>query len=118
LSRGSASDGNALVVEYERFVHLQRPTALRIRMRHGFHSETASIKFNGDFLRRFQLDKVAPQPESVQIGPEWMTYHFKSDAPGELVVRFDLLPEQIGSLSGRVRADDGNQVAFAQFVFP
>ncbi len=47
-----------------------------------------------------------------------MYYFPRADPSEQATVRFDLRPESIGMLRGRLRLDDGPAVEFSTFVYP
>ena len=55
----------------------------------------------------------------MEAGPDGFTYVFKVNDPNRpIVVTFDLQPETIGRLEGRVGLEGGERVEFEQFVYP
>src|SRR5918998_947773 len=76
---------------------------------------------NREYLKSLQVQEVDPQPDTVEVTPERLVYIFNAkegseDRPTE--VTFELEPDEMGTLAGRVGLDGGASQSFEQFVYP
>jgi len=120
LSRAAVGSGESplSVEEYERFLRFGKPTTLRVRFDPVSRGE-ARVWLSRDYLESFRLQKVTPEPDSVEAGPDRLTYVFEVNDPDRPVVAtLSLQPEKIGHLEGQVGLDDVKQLSFDQFVYP
>lgn len=120
LSKGSISaPGGALYVEYDRFARYIAPTALRIRLTPKLGQRQVGLGVSTDFLDTVQLERITPEPESVEARADQLVYFFKvADAGRPSTVVFHLKTQHLGRVSGRVALVDGPAVTFEQFVYP
>ena len=120
LSSATAGKEEAplFVEEYERFARFMLPTTLRVRLDPMGQGE-APLWLDRGYLESVRPQTVTPEPDSVEAGPDGFTYVFKVNDPNRpIVVTFDLQPETIGRLEGRVGLEGGERVEFEQFVYP
>jgi hypothetical protein len=118
ISATVGSEGVALSVEeYEQVLRYRKPTTLRLGM--GAGAGEARVWLDRKYLEGFQVQKVTPEPDSVEAGPDRLTYVFDvAELSEPTSVTFDLQPQKTGLLKGRVGLDDGEQLSFSQFVYP
>jgi len=106
------------VEEYERFARLMLPTTLRVRL-DPMGQGQVRLWLDRGYLESVRPQTVTPEPDSVEAGPDGFTYVFKVNDPNRpTAVTFDLQPETIGRLEGRVGLEGGERVEFEQFVYP
>jgi hypothetical protein len=120
LSSATAGEKGAplFVEEYERFARFMLPTTLRVRLDPMGRVE-ARLWLDRGYLESARPQTVTPEPDSVVAGSDGFTYVFEVDDPSRpTVVTFDLQPETIGRLEGRVGLGGGERVEFDQFVYP
>ncbi len=101
-------------------MHFGKPTTLRVRL-DGAATEgkEARLWLSREYLENVQLRKVTPEPERVEAGPERLTYVFEVSEPGKpTAVTFNLIPDKVGPLEGRVGLQSGRSLGFWQFVYP
>jgi hypothetical protein len=120
LSQASAGapDG-ALHVEYERFV--RRGAAQQVRIRARAAGATAAQPLALDVSRAYyedmRIQRVQPEPESVDIGPAHVTLRFKRAGEGDLTILIDAEPRRAGRFSADIRSAGGGAVTFRQFSY-
>ena len=122
LSQASVSSADGEVrVEYQRFSRRHATQTLDITFPTQPGADTIELNFNGDYLRRVQIDGIFPQPlESThqQTG----RLRFRTDGQGQdMMVRVHLQPEHAGWFEVRLTAGPpGKQarVRFTQLVYP
>jgi hypothetical protein len=112
--------GDPLRVEYSRGMRYQAVQPLRVRLGPGAgQGGKARVWLSDDYLAGVQVERIDPQPEGVELGPDGQTFTF---AVGRLtepaVVIFYLVPEQVGPLSGRAGLAGGDVLGWSQFVYP
>ncbi|MCI0548840.1 MAG: hypothetical protein L0027_16345 [Candidatus Rokubacteria bacterium] len=124
LSRASigSETGGPLRLEYARFVRVDAPSVLRVRIAAvgpGRERGTASLWLNREYLERMRVEEVLPPPVAVEArGPE-MHYTFAaSGEPAPLSVTFRLRPTAAGLLRADIGLPRGPVVPFTQIVFP
>jgi hypothetical protein len=120
LSKTEARSGDALEVEYERFV------------RHGSHAElqvkigiprpnpgTVQVAISREYLSAMNLQQVIPLPARVRSAGRSLLYAFES-APGKALVQatFVIEPEELGSHTAEIAVADGSRVTIRQFTYP
>ena len=125
LSRATGGDQNdtLYIQEYERFLRFGKPTTLHLSLDTAAAVEGGEIRLwiNREYLKSLQLQEVDPQPDTVEVTPERLVYIFNAkegseDRPTE--VTFELEPDEMGTLAGRVGLDGGESQTFEQFVYP
>lgn len=119
-SATASSDGTLMQVLYDRFARYEGQSTLRIELAPGAtSSDSVEIQISRSLLEDFQIESIAPEPDSVTAGSGQLTYTFEVDEPGqsaELV--FHLRPQQIGLSTVEVGLGDDEPVSFTQFVYP
>jgi hypothetical protein len=123
LSNGASDDSPQAglgVKEYERFLRFMKPTTLRIGLEPGAVMEgEARIWLDRQYVEGFQIQHVTPQPERVEAGSRGLTYVFNVEDPNQpTAFWFDLQPQKMGLLQGRVGLEGKEPVSFKQFVYP
>jgi hypothetical protein len=123
LSNGASTDSPQAglgVKQYERFLRFMKPTTLRIGLEPGAVTEReARVWMDRQYAESVQFQRVTPQPESVEAGPEGLTYVFNvEDSNQPTAFTFDLQPQKMGLLEGRVGLEDEEPVSFTQVVYP
>jgi hypothetical protein len=123
LSNGASADSPQTqlgVKEYERFLRFMKPTTLRIGLEPGAVTEReARVWLDREYIEGVQIQHITPQPERVEAGSKGMTYVFNVEDPNQSTVfSFDLQPQKMGLLQGRVGLEDEEPVSFKQFVYP
>ncbi len=121
LSRTYAVDPRSPVgLEYDRFARQNSPARLRILLWPGStRGEPMRLKFDHRFLQGVRIQRITPDPDSAEIGPEGVYYHFRTTGDAlPMAVEFHYHPESMGTLAGRVGLGDGPPVRFEQFVYP
>jgi hypothetical protein len=124
LSKTSVGDPDAplSIEEYERFSRFGMPTTLRVHLDPARESGgEVRLSVSREYLESVQIQSVTPQPRSVAAGPDWLTYVFDvTSGPGQpTAVTFNLQPDRVGLLEGRVRLEGPRgELEFGQFVYP
>jgi hypothetical protein len=120
---GAASAGDEaglLQVSYARFPRHAAPTTLEIRLGpDATQGERVGVWVDRAFLDRFELEAVVPEPESVELGSDRLTYVFPIAEPGlPVAIVFNLRADDYGRQIGRLGLPDGSSLRFRQFVLP
>src|SRR5215210_220490 len=123
LSNGASAESPQAelgVKEYERFLRFMKPTTLRIGLEPGAVTEReARVWLDRQYIEGMQIQHVTPEPESMEAGPTRLTYVFNIEDPDQSTAfSFDLQPQKMGLLEGRVGLEGEEPVSFKQFVYP
>ena len=121
LSHASAGErGSELALNYERLDRYRAPSQLDITLGPNVSQEgKVRLALNQGFLARVEIERISPEPESVEAGPDATTYVFRVAAPDQPAqVRFDFEYEKFGPTQGEVRLEGGPTLRFDAFVFP
>lgn len=120
LSQAAVSGPQGYEVDYERFARYQSPVDLRVLLPQQAISEgEARFWIERQYLEAFEIEKIVPEPDSVEIGPERVIYTFPAAATGQqVVIRLDLRPKRSGLVRGRTGWGEANPLAFTQLIYP
>lgn len=121
LSRTTLGEaGDLMWIEYDRFAHLKADMTLDVHLNGSAGAgNEARLWLDRSYLERVQIERITPQPDSVEVTGERLTYVFKVSEAGEPVdVTFSLQPTDFGWLEGQVGLPDGPTLDFGQFVYP
>lgn len=121
LSHASKSDPRGLLsIDYERFIRLQSPTAIKIKLKPPAQG-SGEIRFwiASDALEAIETSELIPSPDAVESQGDRVVYYYpvKSEKPN-LFVTLHFHPVQIGRLPWRLGYSDGTEVEFIQFIHP
>jgi len=109
-----------LWVEYRRFWRLQSTMDLQINV--GAAAVTGRqvrIRISRAYLESASLERIVPQPQRVEVGPEFFTYTFDTEAPGQPVAMMLAIEATLpGPLTGKIALKRGPQVEFTHFIYP
>lgn len=115
----SALDGS-LRMEYQGFLHYHHPQTLRIHIAAGM-AEGARLRLwlDREYLESIEIQKVTPEPESVEAGRDRRTYVFRvADSAKPTTITFFFEADTWGSLAGQIALDNREALFFHQFVYP
>ena len=101
-------------------MRFMKPTTLRIGLEPGAVTEgEARVWLGRQYIEGVQIQHVTPQPQSVEAGSKGFTYVFNIGEPDQpTVFTFDLQPQKMGLLEGRVGLEGEEPVSFTQLVYP
>jgi hypothetical protein len=116
----STSD-RSLQLEYDRFIRLHAPNRLRIQAapREDSKQQTVRVQISDDYLERFQILQISPQPEQTTIQSNAHFYSFSvtsSTQPISIII--DLEADQMGQTDGTIALDSETMLQFWQWVYP
>lgn len=125
LSRNQiqTADGG-LQVRYNRFARYMAPTELRLTFGpEAVQDGQVHVWLSRQYVQHLQIQKIIPEPDSVQLEGQRLTYTFnvlQNGQPGEIV--FELETKATGHLRGAAGlagpSGKTREVAFATFVYP
>lgn len=115
MTAGSETDG--LQIEYQRFIRQGKPMSLIVQATAG--QDSLRLQIDRNYLDSFQIEQITPNPDQVTARDGQIIYIFASENPGDLIkIKFNLRPEQIGSVSGQIGLDRGETLTVNQFIYP
>ena len=101
-------------------MRFMKPTMLRIGLKPGAVTQgEVRVWLDRQYIEGVQIQHVSPQPQSVEAGSKGLTYVFNIAEPDQpTAFTFDLQPQKMGLLEGRVGLEGEEPVSFNQFVYP
>ncbi len=120
LNVTTVAQGSPLQVEYERFARHNGPTEMLIRLEpDAVQGEEARVWIDREYLNAIEIEKVEPEPKSVEAGRDQLTYVFKLERPDiPTTLLFHITPQDLGLHKIRVGIDGGEELRFSQFTYP
>lgn len=121
LTQATAGEANStLWLDYERFNRFRAPSNLTVYVNTEVN-ESGEIQFwiDREYLSKFQVESISPQPDRVEIEQDRLTYTFiaaQADLP--IQVEFELTTDSIGLFGGRAGWMDEATVEMQHFVYP
>jgi hypothetical protein len=80
--------------------------------------ESRSIFLGEDFIKRFAIDGIQPQPESVTLASDGVRFRFTTE-PGQTgPVIFQIRAQHIGLMTSSIATDDGETIKFQLLTLP
>ena len=120
LSRAEAiAPSGALAVHYERFLHKDTRTTLRLRPGPTQADGWRWISLSRDYVDRVAIERVIPDPDRMVVTGRGLRLGFApgaADEAGEIAIA--LTPSQAGILHGELSAGSGPGATFTQLVYP
>ena len=101
-------------LEYEKLFRNEAKMNLRIRVSQNSDS-LIRISFPVDYLSKFQIETVFPEPKENIVSNEDVHYLF--DAQGAAEVVFTLIPQRAGKINGDVTVN-AEKYHLSQFIYP
>jgi hypothetical protein len=122
LSRRTATVPGVLEIEYARFTRYEDPERLSVRLLSAATvNPSVQLSLNREYLDHSRIDSITPAPERVESAGRHVVYAFRVAEPGQpLEVTFNIAPQRVGGVEGRVRVDPvrGPELRFHQFAYP
>ena len=111
---------DGIEVEYERFERLLAPAQIEVKLtQQDFQNREARVQVSRKMLNMYNLQRIVPEPDQSILSDDMITYVFKVDqARQPRQITFDLQPNHIGQVNGRIGLENGQPVQFTQFVYP
>lgn len=121
LANAETTGSNGERVGYERFVHREAPTTLRIDPGGSVSEQgTVDVAFSLTYAQNMNIQRIIPEPDSENMAGDELVYSFTLDeqegSPSEVV--FQLEYEDAGQWEGQVTINDGNPLTINQIVYP
>jgi hypothetical protein len=120
ISQDSISGGDGFQVTYQRFHRRLKPSDLVVNLpQQAFSEGQVSLWISWDYLEKFQIQKITPEPDRVETGVQFVTFWFFVPDPAQSVeIRFDLEPVEGGLFMGRIGWVTDKEIIISQFIFP
>jgi hypothetical protein len=115
--RAVATSDGGLTVRYERFIRLEAPSTLELRIAPGV--EEPALWVSAGYLERIRIRSITPAPREERLGADRHVFLFAGTAPaagGAISVQIE--PHSVGSLVGEAGIVGGQSVGFRQLVLP
>jgi hypothetical protein len=119
LGPARASSG-ALSIEYPRFARAKSPFCLRVRLSpaDATRGHEVRLSISAQYLSYMSVERVTPQPKSVVLGSERVTFAFARDGTsGPVDLAFDLKARSCCAVRGTIGLAD-TTVGLQQLVYP
>ncbi len=122
LSTATAKDPvSSLRIEYQRFERYQGPTELRLYVApQAVREGRLKIWISREFLDSIELERIVPEPVTVELGADRQTYVF--DAPrltAETLVVLRYEPTlRFARVTMRAGVEGAPELSFRRFVYP
>jgi hypothetical protein len=118
LSHARTGDpGSSFWIEYERFTRVGAQTRIGV---HGIAPAGAiHLRFNRAFLDAHRLERVTPEPASIEIGPSETEMRFdqQKSGGGTFSIFLDVEPLRAGRHAVSVTLGDGSGARFRQLAY-
>jgi len=119
LSRAEAQ-GAGLRIEYERFERYQAPSEIRVRLTpEAVVDGSVALMLDGDYAGRVPVERIDPEPERSAPTAGGHVHYFpvpRDARPG--TVTFQIRPQRVGLVHGRIGIAGAAPISFTQFVWP
>lgn len=119
LSGGTAETAaGSLSVDYLRYPRYLQPHSLALRVP-ATGREQVRIWIGRDYLDAFYVQRVIPEPASVEALADRLVYAFDvAEGARSISITFDLRSHRIGPARGMIGLETGDTVAFRQLPYP
>lgn len=112
-------DASGARMDYDRFARNRTPTDLTMTIPADGHGDTATVWLDRRYADQVDIQRVTPEPVEAAVEPGRIVYRFLvSRGQGSVRVTFDLQPQALGRLRGRVGLLNSRGIAFSQLVYP
>jgi hypothetical protein len=119
LSRARSAANGALQVDFDRFPHRQTETRIDVRVPADRVRDGAlRIWVDRRWFDAVSIERVQPEPLSIQLGTDRVVYAFSAAGDGPLGLSFDVEFEKAGGQTAHFGVVDGGSVDVRQFVYP
>ena len=112
----AATPGDAVVVEYERFVRSGAAMRLEIH-RQSSTAGRLELRLDRSYADRLRIERITPEPESIDVGAADVVMTFTTPGAGPLTIVIDAEPLRAGRLSAQIRTTGAPPVRVSQFVY-
>lgn len=119
LNKAKVANGQ-VEVEYKPYIRRSAPTELNLTIS-SEKSEAVKVQIGEQYLSKFNVQDIVPQPVSVIAGTGQIEYQFtKSTAASSVDVSFSLKAkeETIGNIEGSIFQSVDSPIKFRQVVYP
>ena len=120
LASTEARAGDDLTVSYDRIERHRSPSMLEITVATAAaDGGTIELWLDRQYVDALGIERILPQPESVETDDRRISYTFEVDTSRpRAVISFDVLYQALGMQSGGVGISDGASVSYRQFILP
>ncbi|HVL33554.1 MAG TPA: hypothetical protein VM600_08245 [Actinomycetota bacterium] len=120
LARATArTPDGAMELVYERIDRHRSPSGFEVRVDPTAGSDgRVEIWFEGSWIGEMQTESIYPEPDSVKVEGERVTYTFNVSGRERVTIAFDLTPEGIGIRRGAAGLSGGSALSITQVLLP
>lgn len=104
--------GEGFLIRYERFLRTDTPSKLEVNLSNIDPPLTVSL--GKEYLEKIEVERVVPQPESVEAKENGLVYSFKVDKGG--TITFYIKPQSAGPRELEIEVQ-GQKKSLDQFVY-
>lgn len=106
-------------MKYDRFLHFGDLTTLEIEVAsEKGEAGVVAIAFATDYMHKFRLEKIQPEPESSAHGDQILFWFTATGTKGPVKIQFRMEPQTIGTMEGKIFVNGEDGYVFRQFVYP
>jgi hypothetical protein len=124
LGYRSVSDDGRLTVAYEQVARRGGVTDLEVSVApDALKSDRLQVHVSEHYLDRMDIEAITPEPAEMLADGDGVTFEFSIDdiddrPASEIVLRFDLRPDQVGTADARIELVGQASVQFDQILLP
>lgn len=120
LSKKQAGDPATLQIEYDRMIHYEDMTELKIDLGPELQQNgEAAVSMSREYLKNFRISRITPEPVKVEGAEDFYKYTFhtsNSEQPLQVIFHFEA--SERGRLRGQIKAGEAEPLEISQFAFP
>jgi hypothetical protein len=118
LSHATAASPDGRVrIAYDRFVRTGTAARMVIRVEGHPAGQALRLRIGREFLDGVRLERITPEPASVEVDAAVVTLHLSASAAGGASVVVDFEPLHAGRLRGHLDVSGGPALTFTQLAF-
>lgn len=114
------AEEDTLQVRYSRFGRLLAPAQIQVQV-DAQQAASGEVKLMVDqgILSYYEVEKIVPEPDSVELAPDQITYTFKTISGEQpLEINFYLQADRLGTPNGKLSLVGGPTLSISQFIYP
>lgn len=113
LASKISESGANTSISYDRFYRQEARMELKVSISNP--AVNPVISFPGDYITRFKLESVVPEPVQNTVSGGMVHYTFNGTGPMNIIFR--LIPEKVGTIEGRA-VMNGEAFQLSHLIYP